>query len=711
MPASLAFALAALTALAPPQTPPDSVYTNAETARLVALARARHTQQDTLVSDYSATIRSQVRVGIGRSKFGRVVPFFTSEHLAKIHWSRPNDVRVDFVGRRHRSLTQTVRGEVDFDRPHFFPRGLGDSIRLMGDDFPEQAAVHPLATGGETYYRYRLDDSLTVNVAGRAVRLAAIEVQPRREAFSLIAGHLWIDRETGEIARLTFFFLGRFLFGLDDLDSTATRRDTLKLARENRVLSRAIRIDADLEYALYEQRYWMPFRQLVTLQVDDIWVTGATLPVRFETTFADYRINRGEPVVFAVELPDTSDRVEQRDTTNKRGARAAGGRWSGGRWEMRRPPLDSLDGYRGWTDSLELDATPDDEQRFKDLREELAAVAADLPSRWVGRTGITPVKFGEFFRFNRIQGVSLGSAYALETGAPYLSFIAQTRYGFKDGRVLWGLTARRDAPGGLLELDVSRRFADVDPRSTGTSLGNSLSGLLAGHDDAHYMLASGGGLKLTRPAGRLSEWSVRLGFEDHRSVSTKSGSVFTNWFGGDGILPPNPPVRDGQYGAAAVRVEHAGQQSRWRVGADGLVGEGLAAGRVWADVEQRLGLARIRLGLGDASRVDVPQLLMRVGGPRTVRGYPFGAQTGRAMWSAQAELMAPRSRGLVPFVFVDAGAAGDWDHVFRDTPLLAAGGGLSLHLLIADLRLEIARSFGPLRAGKARVDLLFRPTR
>lgn len=701
--ASWACALAALAA----QAPRDSIYATAETARLVALARARHAQQDTLVNDYSAIISSRVRVGIGRSHFGRVVPFFTSEHLAKIQWSRPNDVRVDFIGRRHRSLSRGVRGEVDFDRPHFFPRGLGDSIRLMGDDFPEQAAVHPLAVAGDQYYHYRIDDSLTVNVSGRAVRLAAIAVQPRRQAYSLIAGHLWVDRETGEIARLTFFFVGEFLFGLDDLDSTATRRDTLKLARENRTIARVVRIDADLEYGLYEQRFWMPFRQLVTLQIDDIWVTGATLPVRFETTFADYKINRGETVAFAVELPDTSERREVRDTTDKRAARTAAGRWSGGRWEMRRPPLDSLDGYQGWTDSLELDAAPDDEQRFREVRDELAEIAADLPGQWVGRTGVTPVKIGEFFRFNRVQGVSLGSAYALETGVPYLRVIAQTRYGFKDGRVLWGVTARIDGPKGLTELEVARRLADVDPRSRGTSLGNSLNALFAAHDDADYLLATGVRLTFTKVLGQRTEGSIGFGYEEHRSVATRAGSVFNDWLGGDGILPPNPAVRDGWYRTGLLRLDYAGSATRWRLGMDVLAGHG---GRAWGDLEQRIGFVRARFGAGFSDPSVPPQLLFRAGGPRTVRGHAFGAQVGRAMWSAQLEAMLPR-RGIVPFVFADAGAAGDWDLVFTREPLLAAGAGVSLHLLIAELRLEVGQSLGRTRVDGPRVDLLFRATR
>ena len=611
--------LAAIAAQAPPPSP-DSVYANPETARLVALARARHAQQDTLVTDYSATVRTQLRFAVGRSRFGRAIPLFADEQVAQLEWSRPNDVRLTFTGHRYRALSQGVEAEMGLNRPWFVPRGLGDSVRLMSDDFPERAALHPLAADGDAFYTYALDDSLTVTVAGRTVRLAAIAVQPRRFGPALVAGHLWIDRATGEVTRFTFFFLGEFLFGLDDLDSTATRRDTAKVARDNRIISRILRIDADLEYGLFEQRYWMPYRQLVTAQVEDIFVTGTSFPIRFETTFSDYQINSGRQVAFTIELPDSADHREERDTTNRRGARTSTGHWEGGRWEVHRPPLDSLEAYRGWTDSLELDGSSDDERRFRDIQAELAAMAEDLPKQWVGRTGVSATKLGEFFRFNRVQGVSLGSAYSWETGVPYLRVIGETRYGFKDGRVLWGITARRDAPGGLIEWDVSRRLADVDPRSTGTRLGNSLSALFAGHDDADYMLATGSHVTLTRRAGQLAEWTVRVGLERQRSVRTRAGSVFDDWFGGDGILPPNPGVLDGTYGVAGIRFDRAGTATRWRLGVDGLVGEDASGVRAWADVERRLGPARLRLAAGGASDSVPPQLLLRAGGPRDVVG-------------------------------------------------------------------------------------------
>jgi hypothetical protein len=345
------------------------------------------------------------------------------------------------------------------------------------------------------------------------------------------------------------------------------------------------------------------------------------------------------------------------------------------------------------------------------VRDELAAIAEDLPRPVAGRTGLAAVKLGEFFRFNRVQGASLGSAYAWEPGVPYLRVIGQARYGFKDGRVLWGLTARRDAPGALVELEVARRLADVDPRSSGTSLGNSLSALFFAHDDADYMLATGGRLTITRPLGRFAEWSAGLGLEEQRSVSTRAGSVFNDWLGGDGILPPNPGVLAGLYATSRVRLDYAGAATRWRLGADGLAGEGRRAARLWGDAEQQLGPARLRVAAGAASAGAPPQLLLRAGGPRTVRGHAFGAQAGRAMWAAQLEVGVPRARGFVPFVFADAGAAGEPDRVFTAEPLLAAGFGLGLHLLIAELRLEIARSLGRTRADGVRVDVLFRRTR
>ena len=700
--------LAAVAAPAPPP-PPDSVYADSATRQLVALARARHAAQDTLVADYEALLNTTARVALGRSRFGRAIPFWAGERVTRIEWSQPNDLKMEIIGRRQRAISSDVEGDAEpsLDGPWFFPRGLGDSIRL-GGDFPERAALHPLAAGGDAFYRYALVDSIVVAMEGRRVRLAAIEVQPQRMAASLVAGRLWLDRETGEVTRFTFFFLGDFIFDTEDLDSLSTRKDTLKVVKTNRMIARAVRIDADLEYALYEQRYWMPYRQLVTAHIEDIWITGVTLPLRFETTFSEYKINRGQRVAFTLELPDSLERRDIRDSTG--GRRWAAGRWGGGRWEIQRHPVDSLEAYKGWADSLELSNNPEDEQRFKEVTAELASLAEALPPEWVGGTGVTVVKAGEFFRFNRATGVSLGTAYAWQPGMPFLRLIGSVRYGFEDGRVYWGLTARRDAPRGLFELDVSRRLAEPDPRSTGGSLGNSLNALFLTHDDADYYLALGVRATATRPIGKLSQLQIGLGFEEQQSVSNQASSAINDWFGGDGILQPNPPIQDGTYATGMVRLDRPGTATRWKVGADGLLGEGLFATRIWGDAEQRLRFLRVRLAAGYADRAAPPQLQFRAGGPRTVRGHQFGVQVGRAMWSAQAELTLPR-KGLEPFVFGDVGAAGDPETVFSMEPLIGVGGGLSLNLVLAELRLEVAKSIGHTRVEDVRVDLLLRVNR
>ncbi len=716
-PASLLLALAFFSSQ-------DSVYADRATAELVALARRRHLAQDTSVRDYRAVIRTRLDFAVGRHRFGRVIPILTNEQVARLEWSRPNDLRLEFVGRRQRTVAPAIEADVRLDQPWFFPREVGDSIRLLSDEIPERAALHPLAPGADRFYRYRTGDSITLALPGRAIRVVALEVQPRRLAPALIAGTLLLERETGAVVRMTFFFIGEYLWDVEELDSAATRQDTLRVRRANRMAARALRIEADLEYALFEQRYWMPYRQLLTLQVEDIWITGAVLPVRFLTEFSDYAINRGEPVRFSLELPDSVDERKIRDTTVRDGAFTAAGRWRGGgsgrgsgRWEVVTPPGDSLDRYGGWTDSLTLGATPDDERRFHEVQAELAQLAEALPPAWTGGGGASLARLAEIFRFNRVQGASLGAVYGWRPDVPFLSVLAHARFGFADKRVLGGITVRREAPSGIWELALARRLADVDPRSNGTGLGNSVSALFAGHDDADYVLASGARLSYTGASGPggggsgAFEWSLRAGFETHRSVTARAGSGINDFFFGDGRFQPNPAAREGSYAVAGLVLDRAGGHTRWRLGADGLAGEALAGARVWTDLRHRVGPVTFVLGGGAVSRSDVPQLLLRAGGPRTVRGHDFGTRVGRAMWAAQLEL-ALRRRGssvLMPIVFADAGNAAAPDSIFRATPLLGVGVGLSVNLLVTELRLELSKPVGFYNDGRARLDLLFRP--
>ena len=90
-----------------------------------------------------------------------------------------------------------------------------------------------------------------------------------------------------------------------------------------------------------------------------------------------------------------------------------------------------------------------------------------------------------------------------------------------------------------------------------------------------------------------------------------------------------------------------------------------------------------------------------LGGPHTIRGFPYGVRRGTALWAAQLDVALTRSGLIAPVVFADAGDTFDAD------PLVGAGVGVSLlHGLV---RFNLARAVHP--TGDWRFDLLFRAPR
>src|SRR5688572_23955511 len=91
------------------QAPPDTIrttYANPATRALVVRAAERHRAQDTLVSDYRARIRYRLTVSLGRRRWGGATTAAVEEQDAAVAWQRPNDLRVDVLGRRYRSRSE-----------------------------------------------------------------------------------------------------------------------------------------------------------------------------------------------------------------------------------------------------------------------------------------------------------------------------------------------------------------------------------------------------------------------------------------------------------------------------------------------------------------------------------------------------------------------------------------------------------------------------
>jgi hypothetical protein len=714
------------------QAPDTTTYADADTETLIVQARGRHAYHDSLISDYSARVETRIDVGFGKSRFARVPPIVAHETAAQIRWSLPNNLKVDVVGQRAVSIFPDENIEAEFDRPWFIPRSLGDSIRMVDDEIPTTAALHPLAQGAEEFYRYAIVDSLTLIIPGRTVRAINVRVEPKELGPSVIAGNMWFDDQTLEVVRLTFIFLGQHTWVAPD---DPTPEDSATARRGNTWAQRIVKLEADLEYALYDRLYWMPYRQLLQLTVDIPWFVNAKVPVRFLTTFSEYDVNTSILPRFEVDLDSVSGENDE-GRRRRRNARIQDGRncsardsagvymgcdeelgysragtaSGGGRWEVHYASEDSLATYEGWTEPLRLDLTPQDEERVKEAIASLGELEEDLPDQWVGRMPrhFAFERFSDIYRFNRVQGSSVGAGYQIRPGPAFTTLHGMARFGFSDERPTGSLTWRRDAPGGRLDVSAFRDVREIEPWTGGAGFGNSLNAIFAGNDDADYYLALGGGISFqSYGRGLLRNASFALFFERQRSMVTAASSGINDLLGGGGVFPENSPVVEGDFVRAYVTRRSFLGPVELQQGVEALVGAGMFSGRFWGSgrlpfrVAQRSGELNFRGGgiAGD----DMAQMRYRVGGPQTVRGYDYGTRTGNAFWSAQLDVSVLKDAPVSPVIFGDIGDA--TSSAFD--PLIAVGGGLSL--IQGWIRFNVSKGLEP--DVPLRFDLLFRAPR
>jgi hypothetical protein len=599
--------------------------------------------------------------------------------------------------------------------PWFVPRFLGDSIRLLSEQgFPERAAIHPLAAGADAYYRFAIVDSVQLALPGRTVRAVGLRVTPIRADASLIAGELWLDAETAETVRLSFVFIGKRLW----TDSIGpTHRDTVSADRNDALVERILRVSADLEYGLYQDHFWLPFRQAVTLDVQLPWFKNLVLPVHFITTFRNVRVNEHLPLTFTDLPPDTTPPAHPRrnDVRRRCGDRSASdsaadtlsdrkrgcvtvGSWMGGHYEVDVPPDSVLRHYTGWTDSLHLDLPADAAARLADLRRDVLNTVEQLPDSLTGRPRLALAfdRFADIWRYNRAEGVSLGAGYEWRPGPAFVSLLAKARYAFTDERLQGALTVRRDAPSSRLELVAFREMRDADPLAPGLTFSNSFGALWFARDEGDYVFAQGGALRYQRPLGGVADLTLEARYDDESAPRRLAHGGVNDLLGGDGVFAPNGPVRAGRYGVAEVELAGGARPLGWRAGLEGTVGTRRHA-RGWLTATARSPLfgrfdvtasGWVGVGAGDS----LPQRDFRLGGEKTLRGYPAGWFRGVSAWAFGVDI-GLAGRGVSPVVFADAGQVAPRGLHFADRPAVSVGAGLSL--LGGAVRLDAARPIAP----------------
>jgi len=686
-----------------------STYTDSATAVLVELARARHRIQTQNLAGYRAKVFTRLEGRVGASRFGPEWNVFKYETAARMHWAAGGSMRVDIDGGRMTGTRMPGFGrdqmasffeDIFGGDVWFIPSTVGDAIAIMG--LPDAEAMHPLAREAAQFYQYELVDSTRIAHPHRAVRVFSVNVEPRvnsayveyesirgeqlvrrRDTRSLFSSRMWIDADSLDVVRLTGAFVGDEIWDEED--------DAPQLKN----------LEADIEYSLHEDRYWLPHRQVLSAHWTFKYLPGADLVGTGITTFSDHEVDEREShIAFAHEEPgfDVVDRMNRYRDGNQYSYRSGNWRcpdaWEfdesatdprcgtlsttsvgrnrdGSMWEVNLPTLDSLRSYdfgEEWEETVQLAG-----REFLDNAvREMAKTRTSPP---VVDGGLDWKQVYNTVGYNRVQGVSAGGGYKFNLWPAYTTLYLNARYGFGDKHLLGSGMWRRDAPVGRFEMTAYRSVRDVEPWTNGTGVGNSLKALVLGHDDADYYLASFAfGIGFSGYTGWFADGVALVEIERQKSLPATSSSFIA------GDFQANPAIVNGDYVRGTV-------SKTWRPGfsrttaltlsTQTLASKDSVSARFWGSAllpyATNKVVASMRTRVGVVVGSQVPQMYFRIGGPSTVRGYGYGSDVGRSFWSIQGDLEWVVSQWWSPVFFADMGGID-----FSDTPLVGAGLGLSL---------------------------------
>lgn len=319
-------------------------------------------------------------------------------------------------------------------------------------------------------------------------------------------------------------------------------------------------------------------------------------------------------------------------------------------------------------------------------------------------SGIGYERLSDALAYDRVQGLSLGAGYRIPLAAGDVVY-ATLRYGLSDERITGRLSLVHQAARARYTVSGYDDVSQIDPFALGRSLSNSANALFAGHDNGDYLLASGGAIGVELELGPGLDLALEGRVERESPVDRVAESEVNDFLGGSGRFPANPGVTEGTFAALSAGVRGV-RKTRWEVAADLLSGPGPATPRIRGEVRRHLGpnrLVRVTAKAGIMTRPSYPQLLFRLGGLATVRGFEYGTVRARSFWAAQVDFAPLRGR-IVPVLFLDAGQAAEPARLFSSTALIGAGAGVSL--LRGLVRLELSRPLTPDTGGKIRFDLV-----
>jgi hypothetical protein len=573
-----------------------------------AIVRRSRTAADTALRDYKAQAHGFLfflgQFGEGLTEPPRLIKADQLE--LEVYWKAPGLSKQRIIGWRDRAELPT---DISYHRDHLgiIQNNFGAAMRL-GEGDEVRDVPHPLAPGGLDLYDYALGDTTVIAFPQRQVQVVGLEVRPKSYDAPRIVGTLYLDAGTADLVRMAFNF---------------TPRAYLDASLED--------VSVALDNALWEGRFWLPFRQEIEIRRRAAWFDlPARGIIRGRWEIDGYVLNLGLARSWFAGEEITAVSKAERDSFP---------------WAQR---LEA---------AVQDVAEPVRRGDLERVRAEVQEIAgrhalSGLRARRLGVRGLS-----DLVHANRVEGLALGAGFVWRGGGEARELRTLASYGTADTRPKGELMVAERRGRATLEAGVYRAVRDVGDQPVIAPVLNSFASQELGDDYGDYYLATGARLTYRRRLGTRGEWSATLGREAIASLAVATEPA-------TGTFRANPPL--GGPGVDLVRLGVQRRSEGFAVRRDlaleatleggRLDGSGrtyvrlAAGGRALVPAGQTRLLARAQLGA--ASAALPPHRAFVLGGRGTLLGEAFRAWGGRRMALLHVEWRVP-----VPFASI---ALGSW---------------------------------------------------
>jgi hypothetical protein len=523
----------------------------------------------------------------------------------ELQWEAPDHVHQRILGERTETRLPVREFRYYLDRLTLVQYGFGDEIQV-GSGLDVAGVPHPLAplrSGERSPYDFRIVDSLTLTIPGEPepLRLMEVEVRPRDPSAPGILGTLLLERASGSIVRMAFTF------------TPASYVDP-----------RTDRISVEVDYGLWERRYWLPNRQEIEVRREMPEIDlGVGTVIRAVLRVGDYELNAELPMSPAIFPPVVMMPEAQRRA-----------------YPFREGLLEGIE--RDGLGAIQTRADP------RELRAQAAELLQNRPP-----TGLSPIRFhlpsvSSALRYNRAEGLFLGTGGVFRPTAE-LRLRASGGYAFGMGRPVAG--ARLDGiRGGNRGWELRAGWnepLDLGLVPAADPLVSSIGAAVRGEDYQDPFRSSGAEARLD--LGEVGGWGwrteVSAGVRRDRSHDLAAVAAPLD---GARTFRPLRAVADGDFFTAGMEARRelplpAGGRGRAVLSVEGLSGDAGTGGALearlrgrWASPLSERELEAHLLGRswgGD----PLPQGHRLLGGRGSVPGYPVRAWAGRDLALASVE--------------------------------------------------------------------------